>query len=908
MAVVGLTIYNDSLKADLVEQTYSNLKEIKDQQSFVLKNEMKIQMQSLEDIGRELAPTISTTDSGNNIPDYLITGTKFDYITVSKPNNYGIISSEKSANESYQASFQKILKGQKLIIGPVKSLTKSNDVLILSIPIIENGEVVAALNGAYEIYHLTDLLSHYYNGMGYAFITDTQGKVIAKTSNKYKIEVGDNLFDTWHKNNGEFYESDTFDNILANIKDGKAGEAIYKINGKGSLTNYDSLGINDWSIFVTVPEMTLAAKFSNITQKTIYLAGVMALCFAMLMAYLIIMKRGFVVMHKNKMEELEDVAYLDQLTRINNYHKFKIEVQKTLNEQRAVSYILVKFDVQNFKFINNFYGYEKGNHILKVIAQALKDNLRNEHECCARLNTDEFLVLHEFKNHEEFTQLCTEFRGKFYSILSEDIGCNIRFPMGYYVFTPQSGESLDILDLFEKANMAHKVAKKDPLRKFVEYNQDLALEFLKEKEIENKMEEALLKDEFVVYLQPKYFLSNEKLGGAEALVRWENENKELFSPKTFIGIFEKNGFIRKLDMYMLDKVCLMIKGWIDNGIEPITVSVNFSRVHLSSLNFVESLCQIIDHYGIPRRYIEIELTETAIFDNFEVLQGVLAHLHDVGLTMAMDDFGSGYSSLGLLKDLPVDVIKLDRSFFANQKYKTRTKTVLCNVIKMARELNIVIVAEGVELLEHVMFLKELECDMIQGYYYGRPVPAEEFHGTHRAIAQIMEVEMNPKLPSMGDIQLGRGLLGSEIPVSVYRLFQFTMRQALIDIYGEAEMIEAFRKAGKIAGQNFASVSLNLELELNEFMEELKKVLKDSKIGILEVESADPLAGRFILTVKDDMGCSGVSSVDIGKNICNYEEGFIRGILYEYTGEDYSVVEVDCWGTGAELCRFVVRRK
>ncbi|MEG2199441.1 MAG: EAL domain-containing protein, partial [Anaerovorax sp.] len=554
------------------------------------------------------------------------------------------------------------------------------------------------------------------------------------------------------------------------------------------------------------------------------------------------------------------------------------------------------------------YGFEKGDEILKAVAQMMMKNLKNEHELCARINTDEFVALLEFENYEKFVATCRNFTHDFYVKLGKNLGQSVKFPAGYYVSIAKKDERSDILALFEKATIAHKAAKKNKDVKFIEYNKTLALEVLREKEIESKMENALLQEKFQVYLQAKYSLADETLGGAEALVRWDDENKDLFYPGAFIELFEKNGFIKKLDMYMLKQVCKMMKEWMDKGIEPITVSVNFSRVHLVNRNLVEDICKITDDYGIPRSCIQIELTETAIFDNLMVLQGVILQLHNAGLTIAMDDFGSGYSSLGLLKDLQVDVIKLDRSFFADPKYKTRTKTVVRNVIKMAGELGIVVVAEGVETEDHVLLLKELECDMIQGYYYGKPMPANALNLTGKGIAQIKHEKTPFQFSSIGNISLGRGALGTDMPVFVYRLFQFTMRQALSDIYGEGEMIDAFRQSGKIAGKAFAQEFLDLKLELQEFTVNFKEKFEQSKIGILKIEAIDQRKEKIVLTIEEDVSCSGISVYEIRNQICKYEEGFLQGVFGEYTGREYFAVEVDCWGTGAKLCRFVVSEK
>lgn len=279
---------------------------------------------------------------------------------------------------------------------------------------------------------------------------------------------------------------------------------------------------------------------------------------------------------------------------------------------------------------------------------------------------------------------------------------------------------------YERVNFAHRKSKNNEDTNLCDYDKEVMAKLLQEKEIENKMVAALIHKEFHVYLQPKVFLENRKIAGAEALVRWDN-GREIISPGLFIPIFEKNGFIVRLDLFMFEQVCILIKSWLDHGKEPIVVSVNFSRRHIKNNDFVSELCRIADQYEVPKHFLEIELTETVMMENEKALLGILEEIHEKGFTLSMDDFGTGYSSLGLLKNIPVDVIKIDRSFFIDAEDIERTKTVLRNMIIMAKELAIHTVAEGVEEEEHVSLLAELSCDIVQGFYFFRPMKAEEFY-------------------------------------------------------------------------------------------------------------------------------------------------------------------------------------
>ncbi len=251
-----------------------------------------------------------------------------------------------------------------------------------------------------------------------------------------------------------------------------------------------------------------------------------------------------------------------------------------------------------------------------------------------------------------------------------------------------------------------------------------------DKNISKKMEYALKNNEFKLYLQPKYNIKTSRIIGAEALVRWQEKNGNIISPCDFIPLFELNGFIEKLDFYMLESACKQIRKWLDEGEKCIPISVNFSRIHMENEKIVEQIKKVVSGYGIPRKFIEIELTESTMINNERRMVNILNSLHESGFVLSMDDFGSGYSSLGLLKNLNVDIIKMDKSFLTNNTNEEKGNIVIESVIDLAKKLNIKTVAEGVETIEQVAFLECVNCEIAQGYYYSKPVPAELFCITH----------------------------------------------------------------------------------------------------------------------------------------------------------------------------------
>ncbi len=626
---------------------------------------------------------------------------------------------------------------------------------------------------------------------------------------------------------------------------------------------------------------------------------ILLLIFIVFTAFLFLL--FIIFLQANNKKTVWNLAYLDQLTKLPNFNKFKIDAQKLLIDNPNTKYAILIMDINKFSLINESRGQEEGDKIIIAMADAMKHFIKEKNDLLSRINADNFVVFYEVTNFSTNNDQIASFYLPFRDLMKARTGLTLNFSIGRYTLTH---DDKNINEIFEKVNSAHNLAKvNSAISPLYDYDEDLKKLAIRQREIENLMESALENNEFLLYLQPKYSLSNEQVVGAEALVRWnEPNNPKVVYPSEFIPIFEKNGFITKLDFYMFRKACEVIEAWIKEGKEPVTVSVNFSRLHLNNPHFVDDIKKIADGFDIPKKYLEIELTESTMIDNEDALENLVNHLHEAGFKLSMDDFGTGYSSLGLLKNLPVDVIKIDRSFFTNNRYKTRARAVLQSIISMAKALNIHTVAEGVEEQEHIDFLREIGCEQVQGYFYAKPMPAVDFITNHRVVKANKNVIIDDALANkIGDLHLGREEMGLEMPVAMYRLFEFSVREALIQMYGEGEMEKLLMFAGQISGANFTSKYLNLSLPYPEFIKNVRNILVDFKVGFLDIESFDKNTGEFIITVKEDLDCSGMPN--ISKPLCQYDAGFLAAILSEYTKKTYTAKEIDCWGTGANLCRF-----
>lgn len=420
-------------------------------------------------------------------------------------------------------------------------------------------------------------------------------------------------------------------------------------------------------------------------------------------------------------------AYIDEVTGLPTKAKHRLEVDEKLRTMRR-EYAYVSVEVDNFTYIKEMYGYAYGNHILQRVAEGLKEVLLPD-ELLSHTSESRFGLLVQYDGDEELRRRLLDVFHKVGQIPpNEEVESvyTVSFTCGAYRIM-HAGESA--VRVRECANIAREEARRLFENNVEFYDEKLQQRRAEQEQFEYEMRQALEKNQFVVYMQPKYSTVKEEIVGAEALVRWEHPEKGLIYPNSFVPLFESNGFIVKVDYYILESVCKCIRNWLNEGVEPVVVSVNLSRVHLYNADLVERLVEITDRYRIPHNLIEFELTETVLFDELGQLINVMAKLKQAGFVLSMDDFGSGYSSLNMLKQLPVDILKLDKAFLDNfdtSDTGQKEKTIVSHIISMAKDLDMEVLAEGVESKSQKDFLLSAKCDMIQGYYYSRPMKLERF--------------------------------------------------------------------------------------------------------------------------------------------------------------------------------------
>lgn len=429
----------------------------------------------------------------------------------------------------------------------------------------------------------------------------------------------------------------------------------------------------------------------------------------------------FAIVNKRNQKQLEESISVDQLTGLQSRYGFETAAAEMLRQNPKTEYVIVEFDIDDFKMINDVCGYAQGDMLLHELAAAIS-RWQGEKRMCARINADDFVLL---------AQSSETVIGQLRDILKQAAGeqkylesfGGVAFTFGAYRIEDNAELIKTIMD---KANTAHKMAKVYDHKSLVWYDKQLLEKLRLESRYKEQMHHGLANGEFKLYLQPKVELSSMNIAGAEALVRWKLPENGIIPPDDFIPLFEKNGLIGELDFYMLEKACIYLREQLDRGASPFTISVNFSRVTLYQQMFYDTFIETVDRFDLPHGCIEVEVTESAFNKIADTVLQMLGRLKDSGFIISMDDFGAGYSNLNMLSKLPIHIIKLDREFLRELDSNRNMKGIVACAVEMAHALGVQVVCEGVEQSEHITFLQEIGCNFAQGYYFSRPIPQEDF--------------------------------------------------------------------------------------------------------------------------------------------------------------------------------------
>ncbi len=596
-----------------------------------------------------------------------------------------------------------------------------------AVPVIFEGEKIGVVVG---LQPMTDMLKgyafEYLNEIGDTFLIGMDGEILVSQSTEFdlKPEDDDNIFDLLRgidlKEKGNAEAIDSMQKDLNNYTTSRI--TLSTENGKLYGASQKIEGVEKFYLFHCYRETVFKERVYPVLYRSVasVLIIVSAMCCLLIYVWFCL---------RRNINTIEKLAYEDPITKGKNLNYFTEKAGRIVSEGKRTSFAVARFDILNFRYINEAYGHLKADDLLTIVSMEGKKAFHDK-EMCVRMNADQFVVL--LKSKDDYKTKIQEFTDNI-NIRAIEMGIiyPIKLKCGIYQIR---NDDRDINQILDRANAARKslVGNEKELISF--YSDKIINEMRIADKIESDMDKALMNGEFKLYLQPKWNIKKDELYGAEALVRWIKPDGTVVYPDEFIPVFESNGFIEKLDFYMLTNVCQMIHNLQRAGMPVFPVSVNQSRRLWDNPRYVEHVEEVLKRYRVPSNMVELEVTETVFFGEREKMIEIIHELKGIEVLLSMDDFGSGYSSLNLLKDVPFDVLKIDREFFSESVTSKSSTWILQKIIEMAEGLNIRVLCEGVETKEQVELLGKLGCKYVQGYYYSEPVSMavflERYFGDH----------------------------------------------------------------------------------------------------------------------------------------------------------------------------------
>ncbi len=713
----GLYIYN--IQSDMEDDVLRDIRNLMLRNSLAIANKLNDQSKLTEMLAAGLEQrNYSNENEYAFFLNSIVVDGAFERVGVFDKNGDMFTSDKKRLNIADEPQYKESMEGRFSISQPIYDKVGDKKIIVFTAPILLKNQVYGGIVLAKSIESIEkEFLQGFFQGRGSFYIVDNKGDILMRSESLDENSF-ENLYDQiGHEESNEKNSKKIIEEIKSSLVIGKVGTVKSFFNGEKKYISYATIHnpYTSWNLVSIVDEEVILNKSQKMVTKAFILCSVVILLFLIMAGYVFRMKE------KTK-HELEQLAYTDSLTKINNVNRFYIKASEILKRNKDIAYSIICIDVNNFKYINETYGYKIGDQLLIQIAQKLSDTFKDD-EICARINNDHFVVLIKsvFENPEVKYQ---SLERAFLNEINQGI---IKYPISFSVGVYRVEDKNEaVISMVDKALLTLKNIKKRKNIYFAYYSNDLLQKFIKNNQIENMMQPALDNQEFKVFLQPKIDLHTLSIIGAEALVRWVSPSKGFMQPDDFIPLFEKNGFIVKLDFYVLEECCKKIREWIDKGIDPIPISVNQSRINLDDPFYVEKLNDILQKYELPVNLIEIELTEGMFSSSNTKLVKIMERMRKIGFSISMDDFGSGYSSLNLLKEIPVDILKIDKVFLDETANSRKSRIIISQVVSMARKLGMKVVCEGVENEEQAAFLRKIHCDFAQGYLYAKPMTIADF--------------------------------------------------------------------------------------------------------------------------------------------------------------------------------------
>lgn len=702
---LGFLINTAKLKKELYEETKSYMIDINEQVADNIAYRMKTDLQLVQGLAESIGniPSFSVIES--------ILERKTEQFTMEE---ILIVDSEKVVfPQTYDSDIlEKWLTKNQQIWEEATIFCTQKHKIVFSAPIMQGDKKTDYLMLGVKTYSGIQELLEKANDEHQSInaLIDTKGKLIAGPTGQDVLGLIENqeLREKFFTAIQSRLDGENTYNALNFTIDLTSGEKI--------LVSASPLEINDWMQVSLMPWSLQENEYSYHLVIYFWLVLVVGVVTCGGLWYIITLQR-------TAREKLEKIAYFDVLTGGITNDAFQIQCLGHLRKTSWSSYAIVYFNLCDFKYINENWSIDSGNQTLKYIYRVFRQNMEQD-ELVARCEIDHFFLLLHGQTEIEVIQRVDDIVRQINSFAAQGEQCyHLDFVIGACMVDQYSGGIQSIQDRARRAAQFH-----EGVNICTFYNESVIAKINRENRLNTLFEGSIQNHDFEVYLQPKVYLQQNRPCAAEALVRWIHPEEGVIYPSDFVPIFEENGKICELDLYIFEEVCKLIDRWRREKRPLSEISVNVSRAHLKNIDntFPKIYCELKEKYQIPDGVIQLELTETSILAAHQTsyVTEVIQEFHEAGFSCALDDFGIGYSSLSMLKEFNIDAIKLDRGFFVNESEKSRI--VVANMIQLAHDLNMQIVAEGIEEKEQVDILRNLGCDLIQGYFYSKPLPIHAF--------------------------------------------------------------------------------------------------------------------------------------------------------------------------------------
>ena len=707
--IIAVSLFYVNFLRDLIyRNTYDNISELSMQTTNQLNNSIDTQKQFVQqmvdfiDKGYAKTPEEVFERFKDVLDDYHITR-----LVILDKNGNGS-TSDGFTVENYKNMEEFFAQNEVYLSENRPSTVSDNQVNIYSKTFkFQNKDLVlfATINTA----NYKDILTRrLFNGQGGTYLINNNGSILIDSFN-IVTENNVNLYDFMKEQNGTVssHSSEQIDIMSNNIKNKINGTFDAKFNSNTYFIHYEKLSENDWYV-VTIAPASIIAKELNL-----FLGISLGLCFLIIIGTFIYID----ISTQKQNHKLYKAAYIDPITSLGNETFFKETGAKYLQNSSNNKY-MISLDINKFKALNNIYGYDFCNVLLKSIGQKLLEVFPSNSITC-RISADIFVSMFSYSDNIDI--LIDNFLSEISDLKVDNANIPINLSIGIYKITDNDKDINKVLD---KTYMARGKTKGVYDTNYYIYDDILENKLLEEQQIESTMNKALENQEFKIVYQPKIFTKTEKLAGAEALVRWY-KNGKLVSPSYFIPLFEENKFIIKLDLYIFEQVCKDMADWKEKYNFTTTVSINVSKEHFVDENFIKKYVDITNKYNVDRGKIDLEITESATIDeNIDILK-ILKNIKSKGFLISIDDFGTGYSSLSMIQSMPFDILKIDK-VFVDQADLNSNQNIINYIMLIAEHLGVETIVEGVENKEQVDFIRKINCDIIQGYYYSKPISKEDF--------------------------------------------------------------------------------------------------------------------------------------------------------------------------------------